>query len=886
MNTYTGTTTITAGELRLNPTANVTPNTQIILNGGKLSTTGITAGRTIVNSSTLDLVATSSIDLGLGDHSLKFADSKLITWNGNTLTITGWTGAGGASGTGGKLFFGAATGTLTSTQLAKITFTGYIGTPILLGTGELVPPLQIPILAITGETDYGHTCAEAPASSVGPKSYTITNTGVTADGVTISSGDPQFVVSNVVFLSPPATINALNGTATFDVTFTPSGFGAQSAIITVESSTPGVNSPTISLTGIGDEAPSATAGGSQTICSDGFAVVSGASASIGGIISWTENGAGSITAGADPLTPTYTADPDDVLNSPVTLTMTVTSACPNPSSATAIYTVNVANAVTVDAGPSDQTVCSTSPDVILQGLIGGSADAGFWSSNVPGGTFTPADGSYNPNPPYVTYTPPPGIVANGGDVTLTLTTVDQTEGFGGECFASKEDTMVIHVIAAPTVDAGANQAICAGSVVTLSPIVSGTNVAVGWSRNENASEITGFGDATLPSTTYTPTQGDIDAGTVTLWLTVSDPTNNCTFAKDSLVVTINKPATVEAGPIQSPICANGFITLAGSKGGSATSVTWSAPSGSFSDTSSLTSTYTPSIVSDNVETVMLTLTTNDPDGAGPCQAASDTMTVTVNPIPKTIGFGICVGGTGSLTSTTVCAPGATTNSGAKIARTATSTGTIAWTNKDNILLEESTPAYATASFQGPAFTSGNSVTGTLQGTNFGFAIPQGATINGIQVSIKRFASTSTANNNVKDNSIRLIDKDGVVVGSNHAISATNWLTANTTIVTYGSATDNWGINTWERTDINDSNFGISLSSTIYAQFSATVTASVDYMKITVFYTLNGLNWYTTSGISDPGVLVGSGTPFESGSFRPCRCKCCWYNYFLCGMCSY
>ena len=182
MNTYTGTTTITAGELRLNPTGNVTPNRYRILNGGKLSTTGITAGRTIVNSSTLDLATTSSIDLGLGDHTLKFADSKLITWNGNTLTITGWIGIGGASGTGGKLFFGGAAGTLTSTQLAKITFTGYIGTPILLDTGELVPPLQIPILAITGETDYGHTCAEAPASSVGPKSYTITNTGVTADG--------------------------------------------------------------------------------------------------------------------------------------------------------------------------------------------------------------------------------------------------------------------------------------------------------------------------------------------------------------------------------------------------------------------------------------------------------------------------------------------------------------------------------------------------------------------------------------------------------------------------------------------------------------------------------------------------------------------------------
>src|SRR5437867_5538744 len=63
--------------------------------------------------------------------------------------------------------------------------------------------------------------------------------------------------------------------------------------------------------------------------------------------------------------------------------------------------------------------------------------------------------------------------------------------------------------------------------------------------------------------------------------------------------------------------------------------TWTAPSGTFSNASSLTSTYTPSITSG---TVTLTLTTNDPDGAGPCAAATSTVVITVNAVP-TVGRG-------------------------------------------------------------------------------------------------------------------------------------------------------------------------------------------------------------------------------------------------------
>ncbi len=104
-----------------------------------------------------------------------------------------------------------------------------------------------------------------------------------------------------------------------------------------------------------DALPTAQAGGRQTICSNGTATVSDASAS-NGTIHWTENGAGSITSGETTLTPTYSASPDDA-GKTVTLIMTVssTNTC-SPELAEAEYTVNVDPLPTAVAGGS-QTIC-------------------------------------------------------------------------------------------------------------------------------------------------------------------------------------------------------------------------------------------------------------------------------------------------------------------------------------------------------------------------------------------------------------------------------------------------------------------------------------------------------------------------------------------------
>ncbi len=114
-----------------------------------------------------------------------------------------------------------------------------------------------------------------------------------------------------------------------------------------------------------------------------------------------------------------------------------------------------------------------------------------------------------------------------------------------------------------------------------------------------------------------------------------------------ICVTINPIATVNAN-IDQAVCTGGTITLAGTVGGGATSGTWTAPTGTFSNATSLTSTYTPTATSG---TVTLTLTTNDP--SGPCTAVTDIMVVTINPLP-TVNAGV---------DQTVCAGTAVTLSG-------------------------------------------------------------------------------------------------------------------------------------------------------------------------------------------------------------------------------
>jgi autotransporter-associated beta strand protein len=136
--TYTGGTEIIDGVVQLAASERLADTGPIILNGGTLRS-GATVGFT-ETMGTLQLTDNSIITLGTGNHSLFFAASNGIGWTaGRSLTIEGWTGTAGASGTAGKIFVGTTATGLTATQLAQITFDGYPAGVSILSTGEIVP---------------------------------------------------------------------------------------------------------------------------------------------------------------------------------------------------------------------------------------------------------------------------------------------------------------------------------------------------------------------------------------------------------------------------------------------------------------------------------------------------------------------------------------------------------------------------------------------------------------------------------------------------------------------------------------------------------------------------------------------------------------------------
>ena len=239
---------------------------------------------------------------------------------------------------------------------------------------------------------------------------------------------------------------------------------------------------------------------------------------------------------------------------------------------------------------------------------------------------------------------------------------------------------------------------------------------------------------------------------------------------------------------------------------------------------------------------------------GGCGSVTAGGSITISTPPPTTGVTICQGGSGSLTSSAACAPSTPGTAGPNYAGAGASnngTGTLAWTGPGNIFANDGVSATASVS-------SGNTTTTTqyLQATNFGFAIPANANITGIQVSMNRFGSASAGTNNVQDNIVSLI-KGGTITGNDNSLAG-NWSATNTFVANYGTTTDLWGT-TWTPAQINAANFGVALSVFI-RRSSGTVMASVDYVTITVSYSIPGsLNWYT---VSSGGTAIGNGSPFN------------------------
>lgn len=147
-------------------------------------------------------------------------------------------------------------------------------------------------------------------------------------------------------------------------------------------------------------------------------------------------------------------------------------------------------------------------------------------------------------------------------------------------------------------------------------------------------------------------------------------------------------------------------------------------------------------------------------------------------------------------------------------------GSSNWSTPTNIYTSNN--AYASNGLDG------DEVSHWLRATDFGFTIPDGATIDGILVEIERRCNEEYG----ADYAMKIV-KTGTEQGTDHA-SVTEW-PASDTYKSYGSSSDKWGLS-WLPGDINSHLFGASISAIYEDDPEFRATFYVDHIRITVYYT--------------------------------------------------
>ena len=315
------------------------------------------------------------------------------------------------------------------------------------------------------------------------------------------------------------------------------------------------NSNSVTLTV--DSKPTATSSGTTTICKNGTALVSGVTTTNVSGYSWSENGDGSISAGANTLTPTYTPDIKDTTKT-ITLTMVSTSAnsCPNPANVT--YTVKVDPLPIAKAG-GNTSICVSGTATVIGAYSKNSTIK--WTENG-AGSITSLDDILAP-----TYTPDASDAGNIVTLTMASTSTNSCPNPADVIY-----TVKVTSIASPTGVAGGPSSVCAKKAITLAGASSanGTNL---WTITT--------GNGTLTNeTTITPTYTSVLADTIAdveLNLKVS-PGSGCTgtAVNSTHKITVNRLPKVI--PTADTVCLGADVSLDGNTipGGS---YTWTGPNG-------------------------------------------------------------------------------------------------------------------------------------------------------------------------------------------------------------------------------------------------------------------------------------------------------------------
>lgn len=462
------------------------------------------------------------------------------------------------------------------------------------------PPLACPASATTQTTSFATANTDAATCDAGTKRdvWFVFNTGNFGDiRMTIAPGTATSLKAQLLFECGGFEIgcyNPANGTYTF------TGLNPQADyIIRVWSDTLAAGTFTICLADICSN-PTATWGANQTICT-------GTTASLP--VNFT---------GVPPFTFTYKN------NSTNQNTQISTSSNPyllqlTPSATTTYSLVSMSDAACSGTATGTASVTVVNPQSV--GFLPLTPVCeNITSVNLTGGS--PAGGVYSGV----------GVTGTVFNTSVGTQTITYTVTFAPGCSGSASEIQTVNAL--PNVVLNPLGNVCntaAPFALTTGTPTGGTYTGTGITNNIFSPAVAGLGTKVV-TYSYTSTAGCTNSDTSTITVVTC--------------VTCSNPPTANAGPDKNS-CSGAPVAMAGSFGGGANSSSWSSTgSGSFTpNISSLTATYTPSPADIAAGFVNIILTTNDPDGAGPCVSARDTMKITflnnVNPVTVSGTTGVC-----------------------------------------------------------------------------------------------------------------------------------------------------------------------------------------------------------------------------------------------------
>ncbi|MBS1634476.1 MAG: PKD domain-containing protein [Bacteroidetes bacterium] len=434
---------------------------------------------------------------------------------------------------------------------------------------------------------------------------------------TVCANNANVALSGTVTAGGSAGIWSSSGTGTFtpnasslNATYIPSAADTASGNVTITlSSTNGCVVVTDNLGITITDAPVANAGANTSVCANN------AVASITGTVSgatttgiWSSSGTGTFSPSNTSMNINYTASPADITAGSVYLILTSTNAgtC---NAAIDTLVLSITPPPVANAG-NDTSFCANNT-LVLHGTITGGSGSGIWTSNG-SGSFSP-----NANTLNATYIPSNADTA-AHQVVLTLTSSNN-----GGCLAAT-DQMTVNITPAPTIYAGADQAICAN---TTSVSLNGTESIASGAQWTSPGDGT-FTNAGSLNASYTPGTNDITAGTATLIIT-STGNGGCRAATDTMHIQIQALPVVNAGSNQFICSSITSVNINGTVSGGSSTGSWTTlGSGSFGNPSNLSSTYTLSTADTTAGSVSLVLTSTN---NGNCNAITDTVLITVTP---------------------------------------------------------------------------------------------------------------------------------------------------------------------------------------------------------------------------------------------------------------